>query len=164
MVWTATSFCFATLVISASCSFGYMFRLIFLVPLFYVILSFFSFFFLLLLLFFLSIFLFFFLLRFFFPFKMPVVRVSFHYTLLLHLGLGPARFLWHVQIYPGGVCTLDCNQSLHVLWFTEETHLDEWINNTIRNFLDVDSVVAMVMFTIYFVVSFFHVEAKFVLK
>jgi len=42
--------------------------------------------------------------------------------------------------------------------------LAEWMNNFIRNFLDVGNVVAMVLFTINFVVSFLHVEAKIVLK
>ena len=46
----------------------------------------------------------------------------------------------------------------------EETRLDGLVNNIIRNFLDVDSVVAMVGFARYFIVSFFHAEAKFVLK
>ena len=54
--------------------------------------------------------------------------------------------------------------ALRVPWFTEETRLNEWVNNINGNFLDVDSVVAKVVFTICFFVSFFHVEAKSLLK
>ena len=72
-------------------------------------------------------------------------------TLLLFLGLGPARFLWSVPIYPGGVKEYSLNiifkdsEALRVLWFTEERRLNEWVNNFIRNLLDIDSVVAMVV-------------------
>ena len=89
-------------------------------------------------------------------------------SLLLYLGLGPARFLWRVKINPGGVVGIILVQSLVLdgrrVSLREEPRLGELVNNIIHHFLDVDSAVAMVVFTRYFIVSFFHVEAKCVLK
>ena len=73
---------------------------------------------------------------FFFSFMPSIVRVSSHYTLLLHLGLGPARFLWHVQIYPGGVVR-EIAINLKIQWHYVSPGLRKkliWLSGSITSF------------------------------
>ena len=115
---------------------------------------------------------------FFFSFELSIIRVSCHYIFPPpSSGLGTSKISlectdlsWRSCRYSdsGGKCSLKSqfkdSVAFRVPWFTEETRLNEWVNNIIGNFLDVDSVVAKVVFTICFFVSFFHVEAKSLLK
>ena len=76
------------------------------------------------------------ILLFFFSFMLSIVRVSSHYTLLLHLGLGPARFLWHVQIYPGGVVR-EIAINLKIQWQYVSPGLRKkliWLSRSITSF------------------------------